>query len=439
MEMKTRTIAAIGALALSTLFFAGCGGAEPGAAESSSDSVNNASASVWALNGGFHEVMWKDSFARWNADNPENQIDLEFFANDSYKEKIRTAIGSDNAPTLIYGWGGATLRDYAETGKIVDLTDDLGGELERVIPTIAEGGKVDGKLYAIPHTGSQPVVLYYNKKLFNEAGIEAPKTWNELLKAVDVFKERGVIPISLAGASKWTSMMWLEYLFDRIGGPDVFNRIVENEKGAWSDPAVKKSLEYAQELVKAGAFGDGFGSVSSDADADAALLYTGKAAMLLQGAWTYGRFVTDAPEFLESGDLGYTVFPLVESGKGGINGVVGNLTNYWSISTGAPKEAQETAKKYLRTVLEDEYLQKMVEGGDIPNTVNSDAFIEGSPQKEFTSFGYDIVKNSTSYQLSWDQDLPSATSQVLLDQIQMLFNLSVTPDQFIETMNATIK
>lgn len=161
--------------------------------------------------------------------------------------------------------------------------------------------------------------------------------------------------------------------------------------------------------------------------------------MLLQGAWTYGRFVTDAPEFLESGDLGYTVFPLVESGKGDINGVVGNLTNYWSISAGAPKEAQETAKKYLRTVLEDEYLQKMVEGGDIPNTVNSDAFIEGSPQKEFTSFGYDIVKNSTSYQLSWDQDLPSATSQVLLDQIQMLFNLSVTPDQFIETMNATIK
>ena len=47
--------------------------------------------------------------------------------------------------------------------------------------------------------------------------------------------------------------------------------------------------------------------------------------------------------------------------------------------------------------------------------------------------------DSSNLQLSWDQELDSATSQALLDNIQQLFALSMTPQQFIDSMNATIK
>ena len=33
-------------------------------------------------------------------------------------------------------------------------------------------------------------------------------------------------------------MMWLEFLFDRIGGPEVFQAVFDGKKDAWSNPAV---------------------------------------------------------------------------------------------------------------------------------------------------------------------------------------------------------
>jgi raffinose/stachyose/melibiose transport system substrate-binding protein len=46
----------------------------------------------------------------------------------------------------------------------------------------------------------------------------------------------------LGGQSRWTNMMWLEFLFDRIGGPEVFQAVFDGEKDAWSNPASIKAL-----------------------------------------------------------------------------------------------------------------------------------------------------------------------------------------------------
>ena len=46
-------------------------------------------------------------------------------------------------------------------------------------------------------------------------------------------------------------MMWLEFLLDRIGGPQVFQNVFEGKKDAWSDPAVTDMLTKVQQLVKA--------------------------------------------------------------------------------------------------------------------------------------------------------------------------------------------
>lgn len=311
--------------------------------------------------------------------------------------------------------------------------------LDRIIPSIAEGGKIDGKVYAIPNIGTQPIVFYYNTELFKEAGIKVPHTWDELLHAVDTFTSKGIIPIALAGASKWTNMMWLEYMFDRVGGSEVFTKIANGEKNSWSDPAVVEALTKIQDLVKAGAFGDTFGSVVADNNADVALVHTGKAAMLLQGSWAYGTFLTDSPDFVANGNLGFAPFPTVEGGKGDPTAIVGNQSNFWSVSSNASQAQQDSAKKYLDNLFSDDYVKAMVEGGDIPVTTDAQKFIDGTDQAEFVDFGYKLVLDSSNFQLSWDQELPPDTSQILLDNIQQLFNLSITPQQFIDTMNASTK
>ena len=81
---------------------------------------------------------------------------------------------------------------------------------------------VDGKQYGLPYNLGV-VGLWYNKDLFEQAGIAAPPaTWDELLADVQIFKDKGIVPISIAAgaADTWTTMFWWAYLSTRICGPD---------------------------------------------------------------------------------------------------------------------------------------------------------------------------------------------------------------------------
>ena len=165
---------------------------------------------------------------------------------------------------------------------------------------------------------------------------------------VPKFKEAGIAPFSLGGQSKWPDLMWLEYLVERIGGPEVFANIAANKPDAWSDPAVAQALTKIQELVDAGGFINGFSSVAADSNADQALLYTGKAAMVLQGGWIYQGMKKDAADFVKGGKLGYATFPTVSGGKGDPANVVGNPSNFWSISAKATDAQKKAALDYVK-------------------------------------------------------------------------------------------
>lgn len=402
-------------------------------------STTGAGFTAWALTGGTSEKAFKASFEEWNQANPNAQVKADFFANDAYKEKIRTAVGSGNAPTLVYSWAGGTLQDYAKNGKVVDLTGKLGSLEPRIVKSVLDTGKVDGTLYAVPNNNAQPVVMYYNKDLFAKAGIAAaPTTWAELLDAVAKLKAAGVqTPIALAGQSVWPELMWLEYLTDRIGGPDAFKAVASGQADAWKNAAFVQACQKIQELVDVGAFGDKYGSVVADSGADVALLHTGKAGMLLQGAWVFGTFLTDAPDFVKGGKLGFANFPTVDGGQGDPKNIVGNPANFWSVSASASPEAQASAISYLNTMLFNEtYTDTLIASGAVPVTNDAEAKVKASDQAAFLGYAYAMVKDAPSFQLSWDQALTAAPAQALLTNLSQVFLKKQTPEQFVEAMAA---
>lgn len=395
--------------------------------------------SAWALTGG-PEKVFRDTFAAWNKDNPEHKFAVQYFANDSYKQKIRTSVGSGNGPTLIYSWAGGTLKDYVASKDVVDITDKIPTLTKRALPAVLDVGKVDGKVYAVPINNSQPVLFYYNKKLFKQAGVEVPKTFGDLLAAVKTFKSKGILPIALAGQSQWPELMWIEYLVDRIGGPEPFNKAFEQKKGAWSDPAYKKAFGKLKELIDAGAFGDKFGSVVADNNADAALVYTDKAAMLLQGSWVYTTFTDDAAKWTKEGNLGWFDFPSVEGGTGDKSNVYGNPSNYFSISAKASKEDQDQAAKFLdKYNLSDTACQELIDMGLVPAVQNIESKLAASKDKDFLQYTYDQTKNAKSFQLSWDQALSDKQAQTVLTKLSAFFLGKASADDFISAMNGTIK
>ncbi|WP_026535058.1 ABC transporter substrate-binding protein [Arthrobacter sp. H14] len=434
---KTRSMATAIAAATLSLSLAACGSSGP-----ADTGGGNGETTMWSLTGG-PEPVYEASVERWNENNPEQPMSVSFFANDAYKNKIRSALGAGQGPTFIFGWGGGVLESYVETNKVMDLTGFLENNpdvKDRFLPSVLENGVVDGKNYALPNNSTQPKVLYHNKQLFEEIGAQPPETWDELMALVPRFEEAGIAPISLGGQSKWTNLMWMEYLVDRIGGPEVFDRIAANEPGAWSDPAVIEALTKIQDLVEAGGFIDGFSSIAADSGADVAPLYTGKAAMLLQGSWVYTDMKTAAPEFVESGDLGWSKFPAVKSGEGHPDNIVGNPSNFWSINADGSGAQKETAKGYLKDTLFDEtYIQEIIETGAVPPVKGIEDELQESPDSDFLTFAYEMAQEAPTFQLSWDQALSPGQADTMLTNLDLIFLGEITPKQFTETMNGTIE
>jgi raffinose/stachyose/melibiose transport system substrate-binding protein len=256
---------------------------------------------------------------------------------------------------------------------------------------------------------------------------------------VPKFNAQGIAPFSLGGQSRWTNMMWLEFLFDRLGGSEVFQAVFDGEKDAWSNPVALKGLSMAQDLVKANGFIKGFSSITADSNADQALLYRGKAAMMLHGSWSYGIQVANGGKFVPDGNLGWMNFPPIDGGKGDPSNTVGNPGQYLSISSKASAEQKDTAKKFFTTaVLSAEENKEWIDTGQVPIVKGTESQLAASKDADFLKFVYDVSSNAKVFAQSWDQALSPTAAETLLDNISKLFQLNISPQQFADNMNKVI-
>ncbi|WP_432503154.1 extracellular solute-binding protein [Kineococcus arenarius] len=427
--------AALGAPLTATALTA-CGGSSgPGQAA-------EGGASIWYLTGEPKESI-RDAYVEAFNESSEGDLAHTAFENDAYKSKIRTAVGANQAPTIIYGWGGGGMRDFARAGQIEDLTDWLAENPEvkdRLLDTTWPAATVDGRIYAMPNETVQPIVLFYNKRLFEQVGAQPPQTWDDVMALTGTFNAAGIAPISLAGQSRWTTMMWLEFLFDRVGGPEVFQAIYDGEPEAWSNPDAIKALTMAQDLVRADGFITGFNSVVADQNADQALLYTDKAAMMLHGTWTYGSMKADGGDFVTGGHLGYANFPAVAGGKGDPSNSVGNPAQYFYLSSSATDEQKELAKTFFAEgLMTDEVVTAFItDAGEVPVVKGVEDQLGQAADPEWMEFVYGTVSDAAFFGQSWDQALSPTAAEELLTNIEQLFQLSITPEEFAANMNAVL-
>ena len=422
--------ATAGALALSA-----CGSSGPG-------SASEGGATYWFLSGQPQEDIRQGAVDAFNDKNSDTQLATTTFQNDAYKTKIKTALGAGQGPTIIWGWGGGGLKSWVDAGQVEDLSswfDDNSDVKDKLFPSSFGPATIDGKIYAMPAETVQPIVLFTNKKLFEQVGVSAPQTWGDIMDLVPKFNAAGIAPFSLAGQSRWTNMMWLEFAFDRVGGSEVFEAVFNGEANAWSNPAAIQGLTMVQDLVKAGGFINGFESIVADQNADQALLYTDKAAMMLHGSWTYASMKTDGGDFVTGGNLGFMNFPPVDGGTGDPSDTVGNPGQYLSINAKASKEEKDLAKKFFKEgVLQDAEVKAWIETGGVPIVNGSDSELASSDDADFLGFVYDTASNAKVFAQSWDQALSPSAAETLLDNIAKLFQLDITPQQFADSMNGTI-
>ncbi|MFF1301592.1 extracellular solute-binding protein [Streptomyces sp. NPDC058307] len=408
---------------------AACGTSGPAGTSGGSSSKG---LTMWALN---DQTILKQSVDAYNKDHPDTKIILRLFANDDYKQKLRVAFGANQAPDIFFSWGGGALDDYVRAGKVDTLTDAQ-VDLLRFTPSVLKSATFGGKVYGVPANGLAPVVLYYNKKVLKDAGVTPPKTYDDLLAAVRKLKGDGVTPVSLAANSKWPTLMYMEYLLDREGGSQVFDKIASGGPSGWKDPAVTRADQKLQDLAKAGAFGSNASSVSYDQGASTALLYTGRAGMELMGTWEYANLVKAAPDFVQK-DLGYMPFPALSGGKGDPQAIVGNPSNFLSLNSSSKNKS--AALTYFKDyVLNDSQVDAYLSSGSVPPVNKLDAklaAVKSADDKKWLTFVYGLVRNSPNFQLSWDQALPSDQADPLLTNVDKSFLRQISPEEFGTNMS----
>jgi len=432
---KQRVFAGVAALSAAILALTACGPQSGSGAGGSGD--DGEPAIVWGLEGG-QSASYELAVERWNEANPDRPIELQMFGNDGYPDKLRIALGAGQGPALMFGWGGGVLQSYVDAGYVEAIESPE--VTDRYLDAVNQNVTFDDSVYGAAINNIQPVVVLYNKAVFEEAGATPPESWDDLMELVPVFNDAGVAPIALAGGSKWPELPYLAYLVDRIGGPEVFDAIVANEPDAWSDPAVAEAVDMIQELVEAGGFNSDFAALDYSSGAADALLYSGKAAMMVVLSQAYSNIQTKAPDFVASGDLGYVTFPSVSGGKGDPTDLVGNPSNFWSVTSASSDAHKETVTDFLATeVMSTEYIEEILGRSAVPGVSQAGDLIEELDDDGVQQFVFDLASDAANFQLSWDQALSPAQGAELTLQLDRVFLQEIDAKEFAEVMNGTIE
>ncbi|MFD5390536.1 extracellular solute-binding protein [Streptomyces sp. NPDC127074] len=424
--LRASTLAA--ALLLAGTALAGCGSGGPGGSD------DGGSLDVWVYQDASTKVQ-REVVKRFN-ETSDIKAKLTQVPGEGYSDKMRTSMGTPNAPDVFFNWGGGSISDFVKKDMLLGLDPAMAKDPElkkAFLPTILDAGAIDGKHYGIPMRGMQPVILFYNKDVFEAAGARPPKSWDELLKLIDAFKGKGVTPFALAGTDPWTELMWVEYLVDRYGGAGVFRKIQSQGMAAWDDPAVLKAAQTVKDLVDRGAFGKNYKSVNYTADGASTLFAKGKAAMHLMGSWEYANQKANQPAFAKSG-LGWTTFPAVPGGSGDPKSVVGNPTNYWSINAKVKGDKQKAALEFVKFAARQDYSGDLIANGDVPATSDATSLLGKHENPDYARFQYDLVKQAPDFTLSWDQALPAKYTPPLHTTVQKLFNGQLGPAEFVDAL-----
>ncbi|MFF3330332.1 extracellular solute-binding protein [Streptomyces sp. NPDC002888] len=202
---RTGTIAVISALGM-TAALGGCG------LTGGSDDVTLrlVAADYGDSAGNSSKKYWGSLVKEYEDQHPDVKVEVSVYSWSDVDRKVKEMVKAGDAPDMAQIGAYA---DYADEGLLYKAGDVLS------IPTqadfesqLASAGQVHGIQYGMPFAASTRL-LFYNKTLFDEAGLTPPKTWDDLAGDAAALKAEGVkypyaLPLGPEEAQAET-MQWL--------------------------------------------------------------------------------------------------------------------------------------------------------------------------------------------------------------------------------------
>ncbi|WKA55384.1 ABC transporter substrate-binding protein [Planococcus shixiaomingii] len=358
--------------------------------------------------------------------NPDVHINVNSVLNDSYKEKIKVLVSSDDLPDIFSSWSYSFAENLVSSEKIMPLNDVLSEDQEwssSIIESQYDGFKFDEETYGVPFTVDGKA-FFYNKAIFEENNIAVPKTYDEFIAALDSLKQAGYEQPLVEGLTDtWAISHYLGTIFERVVDPAVLEKDYTPETGEFTDPGYIKGLEIFEQL--AGYMGD----VSTAMDHEAARnMFAAGEVPVLYMQFAEIKMVEEASDV----EFGFFDFPEVEGGKGDPTALTG-APEGWMVSKNAPKEtvdflkfltSAETAAEFTKT---DGQLNA-VKGAVTPENVNATS-----------QEAYELVTNATSTAPWFDNAVNINIADVFMRGGQELATGQSTPQDVMKNVQQEAK
>jgi arabinogalactan oligomer / maltooligosaccharide transport system substrate-binding protein len=324
-----RGIAATALVASLALAATACGGDD-----GDSESGGPVTITWWDTSNATNEApTYKALIKEFEAANKDIKVKYVNVQFDQAQNKFDTAAGSKGAPDVLrseVGWTPA----FAKKSYLLPLdgTEALADQA-KFKPNLIEQSKYEGKTYGVPFV-TDTLALVYNKALFKKAGVEAPKTWDDLKKAAATIKSK-------TGADGYWGSTQAYYAQSFLYGEGTDTVDAGAKKITVNSAAAKKAYGTWLSLFS----GKGLHKADTTADAYAHIqdaFVNGKVAAIVQGPWEITNFYKGAA-FKDKANLGIATVPAGSSGKAGAPTGGHNLSVY----AGSDAAHQKAALKFV--------------------------------------------------------------------------------------------
>ncbi len=194
-------------------------------------------------------------------------IDILYEGSSEFETLITVRTEGGDAPDIAGFPQPALMAEFVRTGDVIDYgaytnVDQLNADFSEAWTGLAT---VDGQLSAVPYRASTKSIVWYPTAAFEEAGYEAPQTWDELIALSDdiVANQEGnpwCVSIEHGGVTGWVATDWVEDVLLRTAPPETYDAWVSHDI-PFNDPAVLNAVDivgdlwFADEYVYGGSTG----------------------------------------------------------------------------------------------------------------------------------------------------------------------------------------
>lgn len=438
--MKKKLVSLLACIMMIALVVTGCGGkdgdgnADPtdkpeatdeGQTDDGKGADKEIELTLWSIateSDAFHNAYNK-AIADFEAANPGVKIKHETFANESYKTTIATSVTGNDLPDIFYTWGGGFSAPFVDSGNVLPLDEYFTDEYKSQInPAALTYQTYNGKVYGVTYT--TPIsTLFYNKKIFEENGLKAPTTFDELVNVCEKLKANGITPIGISAKDTWVLAMTHDNLALKSAGHEKTVKALTLQGQSYDDPDFLKAADSFKKLVDIGAFIEGAAGMTNDEAS--AEFYAGRVAMFVTGSWMAGSIQTDAEN---PADFDAVPYPVLGSNAAATDFMGGAADTFMvSKSSKDPDLAAKAAIELARSISKYSYL----DGAGLPVW---EVDYDDSAVNQLTRKLAEFVKGATSFTLWFDTLMESEYKEPYLDLLQQLYFGQITPENFVKGM-----